>query len=385
MKIAPLKVSDPWYGRIVNDSTIDTQALRAVPVEATVEMELVELLHEGPQNNYRPYLHMRGELIQAVPVVELPYGVTELAMRHGGGVNVDVFYDFNPRQLSDLVSKGYFTEDFQVPAEMSGMPWQIPGKADFLVVAPEYADQPPVVFMNVHDQSELSLDEANSGYDLSEYFPDFTVEALEREGVERVDGTLVRDGSGQDMFADVVFDVSRPYDDLAPRPVENVDERAAVPSGVFSRLVSEIAARRRVEPVEIVDELPAATVPGSAEELYLSHVSPGVDQVLSAEPIDEVLQAPNGEIYDPVAESEVVAEVLAAEPEPEFGFLDVSQPDEDLTPPRMFSRAGVATSDDESNTDISSQRKAAASRAARIAAELSDDEVSDKDESQPTL
>jgi len=81
MKIAPLKISDPWYGRILNDDQVAIESLHGVPIESTVQMELVELLHSGPEDNYRPYLHMRGELTEATPAVELPYGVTELAMR----------------------------------------------------------------------------------------------------------------------------------------------------------------------------------------------------------------------------------------------------------------------------------------------------------------
>jgi hypothetical protein len=389
MKIAPLKVSDPWYGRISSDATISTRSLKSVPIEATVEMELVELLHEGPQNNYRPYLHMRGEMTDAAPVVELPFGVTALAMRRGAGLNVDVFYDFNPRQLSDLVSKGYFTEDFQVPAEMSGIPWTVPGKADFLIVAPEFSDQPPVVFMSVHDQSELELDENNSGYDLSAYFPDYSVEALEREATAQVDTTPERDGSGLDMFADVVFDETRPFDDLAPRPVAVDDQRAPVPSGVFSRLVSEIAARRKVEPEpEVIEAEPVGVVPGSAEDFYLSRVSPGVDHVLSRESTADLLAEEDGdEVNDTLAtDAEAGTEVdvdeaaaVAPASAPEAGFLDLSEPDEDLAPLRM------STGHAHTDTETDAERKAA-QRRARIAAELrEDEEPATADEDQQSL
>jgi hypothetical protein len=343
MKIAPLKVSDPWYGRIVNDDQTAIESLLGVPIESTVQMELVELLHSGPEDNYRPYLHLRGELTEATPVVELPYGVTELAMRRGAGLNVDAFYEFSPRQLGELVEKGYFTEGFQVPSEMSGIPWTIPGLADFLVVPPVYSDQPPVVFMSVHDQSELELDQANSGYDLSAYFPDYTAEsqpakakAVDRPG--RIDSDL-------DVFSDVTFEDRLPEDEPASvRAARSTDQRADVPTGVFSRLVSEIQAQRGPSHTVIV--------PGSPVDVYHTRVSPAVDQVLSAEQIE-------AEIDAVAAERAADAEAAATEPDlvsmpapaspPGETFLDLNEPD-DADADREFAERRDAKVDADDDT-----------------------------------
>ncbi|MET0885698.1 MAG: hypothetical protein ABWX92_04535 [Mycetocola sp.] len=381
MKIAPLKVSDPWYGRLKNNGQVEAETLRGVPIESTVEMELVELLHGGPESNYRPYLHLRGELTEAKPIVELPYGVTELAMRSGGGLNVDAFYDFNPRQLSDLVSKGYFTEQFQVPNEMSGIPWTLPGKADFLIVAPELSDQPPVVFMNVHDQSQLELNETNSGYELSSYFPDYSPEAEQQAAnAPVVDGPELG-GSGLDMFSDVDFSTYQPDDVFAPNPAAAVsEERAQVPSSVFSRLVSEIEARRYVEPE--ISEAPEsdAIVPGSLADVYHSRVSPAVEQVLSSEQIEAEIAADAAGLDIAFEQTEDETE-QQAESAPELavtadGFLDLSAPEPELAPlPMGF---------DEDTSE--SHREAAAARTARIRTELAEDEDhAVGDESQPNL
>ena len=325
MKIAPLKISDPWYGRILNDDQVAIESLHGVPIESTVQMELVELLHSGPEDNYRPYLHMRGELTEAIPAVELPYGVTELAMRRGAGVNVDAFYDFSPRQLGELVDKGYFTEEFQVPSEMSGIPWTLPGRADFLVVPPVYSDQPPVVFMSVYDQSELELDQSNSGYDLSAYFPDYTPVAQPTR-VKLVD----RPGMGDtdlDVFSDVDFVDRVPEEDPASvRRARPADQRADVPTGVFSRLVSEITAQRG--PVDSV------VVPGSPVDVYHSRVSPAVDQVLSATQVDAEIQAVAAER---AAGAEAADAEAQAQAEPDLvpasalgdDFLDLNEPQYD--------------------------------------------------------
>jgi hypothetical protein len=378
MKIAPLKVSDPWFGRIVNDEQVQADSLQSVPIESTVDMELVELLHAGPEGNYRPYLHLRGELVEARPVVELPYGVTELALRKGAGLSVDAFYDFNQQQLSDLVAKGYFSEAFKVPEQMSGIPWTLPGKADFLVVGPASSDEPPLVFMSVHEQNSLELDEANSGYELAGYFPDYSDQIEQATPETQTTEPLEHDGSGQDLFADVDFQL-RPERLTAPavdgRPDDvDLDMRATVPDGVFSRLVSEIQAKQPVEPEPTVDETEhESIVPGSAEDVYLSRVAPGVAHVLSGEHVKE-----SEHEAEPVADdvhTEPTTEDEGQEKTPD-GFLDLSEPEEEIVPLNV--QFGEVTADD--------HRKVNDRRAARIRAELEADEASATgDEAQPVL
>jgi hypothetical protein len=372
MKIAPLKVSDPWYGRILNNGKIQAETLHSVPIESTVEIELVELLHGGPESNYRPYLHLRGELTEAKPAVELPYGVTELAMRRGAGLSVDAFYDFNPRQLSDLVSKGYFTEEFQVPSEMSGIPWTLPGTADFLVVAPEFSDQPPVVFMSVHDQSELGLDEANSGYDLSAYFPDYNPQAQEQVAKAQVIDAPERGGSGLDVFSDIDFDAHEPIAGVAPaRAADALEQRGSVPAGVFSQLVAEIEAQRvlATEPDWEPEPEQDVIVPGSPEDVYLSRVSPGVEHVLSSEQFEVEIAAAAAELAA-VAEAEAENTEAVTETDPvyaavtEGGFLDLSEPEPELSPLPVSTAESVADA----------HRQAANRRTTRIRTELTEDE-----------
>ena len=377
MKIAPLKVSDPWYGRIVNDESIASDSLSGVPIESTVEMELVELLHGGPEANYRPYLHLRGELTEAKPAVELPYGVSELALRQGAGLTVDAFYDFNQQQLADLVNKGYFTEAFQVPEQMSGIPWTLPGHADFLIVAPELSNEPPLVFMNVQDQNSLELNELNSGYELSGYFPDYSDEvqaqAPEVSSAEREHG-----GSGLDVFEDLSFEEPSI---AVPAPVtpneDTIDGfRAVVPDGVFSRLVSEIEARQPA-PVERQAEeetVQPGVVPGSATDVYLSRVAPGVDSVLAGEHLDEEEAEQNADAVpdeDEVADLDSITIPVTAD-----GFLDLDDPEPELAPLNL--QFGE-TPDDH-------HREAAQRRAALLRAELANEETPEAGgEAQPFI
>jgi hypothetical protein len=379
-------VSDPWFGRIVNDTKVQADSLQSVPIEGVVEMELVELLHGGPEENYRPYLHLRGELTEAKPAVELPYGVSQLAYRRGGGIPVDAFYDFTKSQLSDLVNKGYFSAAFEVPEQMSGIPWTLPGKADFLVVAPELSDQPPLVFMSVHDQNSLELDEANSGYELTEYFPNFDDQAQTSTQSQPVaDAPLEHQGSTIDVFSNLTFDEHRPVAPVAPQPVEEVLElRSAVPDGVFSRLVSEIESRQQATEVPVVDEdlEDEGVAPGSAEDVYLSLVSPGVEHVLSGAHVDEVKE---GDLTEATAEVQATESFTGEEETDaaesghvvvEDGFLDLTQPEPELTPLNL-------QFDETAGYD---HRQANDRRAARIRAELELDETHESgDEAEPAL
>lgn len=370
MKIAPLSVRDPWYGRMLNNRKVHADALKAVPVETVVEMELVELLHGGPESNYRPYLHLRGELTSVVPSVELPYGVTELPLPRGGET-IDAFYDFNASQLVDLVAKGYFTEAFEVPDAMTGIPWTLPGAADFLVVAPELETDAPVVFMNVHHQHSLELDEANSGYELADYFPDYTATAAELEqGAESEE--LQRSESTLDMFSDVQFVEHVPAIELDENQQAEEQGRREVPDGVFSRLVAEIESKRTTEEpaIEAPTDTPEAV---SGWDFYMSRVAPGVDRVLAGEHLD----AEDVEVTAETIVEEVTVDSSGMEAQADEvgidsdGFLTFSdEVDEELTP--------LSERDD--------HQQAAARRAARLRAELAaGEEPLSGDEAQHTL
>jgi hypothetical protein len=390
MKIAPLKVSDPWFGRITKDKSVHTDALSAVPIEATVEVELVELLHEGPEANYRPYLHLRGELTEVKPAVDLPYGVSELALRRGSGLPLDAFYAFTRDQLADLVTKGYFSPAFRVPEEMSGIPWTLPGKADFMIVAPEFADQAPIVFMAVAEQTGMELDESNSGYELSAYFPDYSAEAEAQaaRAEHEADAPLTLEGRANehDVFSDITRD--QPRAAQAEQPLDSpadTDLRATVPDGVFSRLVEEIEARQKpaAPVVEIEDEAADEIAPSSFEEVYLSRVDPGVARVLSGEHVADEIEDEEEEQRNDALEQQTEAiesETETAEVATNAGagelLLDLSEPEPEPE---------IASLNLQHRESVDEHRAAVECRAARLRAEAAGDAFSDEDDQQITL
>lgn len=287
MKIAPLKATDPWFHRVARHGKADVQTLSAVSCDIAVRMEAVSLLHHGADQNYRPYLHLRGRLTQIQPDVELPYGITELPFHRGSEPVVDAFYEFDSAQLAELVSKGYFSARFRVPESMVGIVWELPAEVDFLVVAPESAEQPPIVFVDVRDQNSAVLTEETSGYSLAEYFPDYSSEDLVQASAVSETPVPTHSGAIQDLFADEEFEdveYSRPTE---PDHLGTASSRAGqVPEGVFDRLMAEVEARRRVE--ENAKEPEVDYDPEAPEGVLRERIIPGVEKALSGMP-EEIL------------------------------------------------------------------------------------------------
>lgn len=281
MKIAPLKLTDPWLHRLARDSKADTETLSAVPCEISVRMETVSVLHHGIDQNYRPYLHLRGQLLQVQPDVALPYGITALPFRSGVEPNFDAFYEFGTDQLLELVRKGYFSPRFQVPESMTGIAWELPAEADFLLVAPERIEHPPLAFVGVRNKNNTELNEGNSGYTLAEYFPDYSTEEPEQVLAESQPAVSERSEQIEDLFADEEFDAvhhgrAGPAQRDAAAGQSTMEQ---VPKGVFDRMLEEVEAQRRAE--ETTMRPGVDYVEDSPEGLLRARIQPGVAAALS--------------------------------------------------------------------------------------------------------
>lgn len=339
MKIAPLKTTDPWYSRILQDPTSDSDALSDVQTDNVVQMELVEILHRGPDENYRPFLHLRGTLSRITPLSELPYGITELPFGASSGPMVDAFYDFDARQLSKLVEKGYFDHGFGVPDAMTGIEWELPGTVDLLVVAPASYEQTPLVFVAVHDQSTLELTQGTSGYDLSEYFPEREA-GLEGQASQRAQQSGYSRGDGRDMFEDLVIEQGAPSQRVG---AVRAQEAQVVPDGVFDQLLAEALERQEREAEEarraLAERVPE---PGTAEAVYRERIAPSAPVAAAVVPAEAEIEA---EALTAEAATEAAAEAAPAAPaEPDAApsapaevrssdgleWLDFDEPEEEL-------------------------------------------------------
>ena len=259
MKVAGIKMTDPWASRALRSKGVETERVASAPVETVVQMERVAFEHHGSEKNYRPLLHLTGELVAILPDEPLPYGVDEVTFRSGLGPTVDAFYEFDDAQLAELVTKGYFTEGFEPPANMGGIPWELPTTIDALILAPEADGDAPVVFVTIHGQTELALNAENSGYDLAEYFESkLTPEAVQEQALNAQHGVPTRSGEIDDIFATDSFtapdagaqrDSSTRFAQLAPKTPNG--DFPVVRASIFEDLMSEFKQTRAAEAAEL--------------------------------------------------------------------------------------------------------------------------------------
>lgn len=347
MKVAGIKMTDPWASRVLRTKGVQTELVTGAPVETVVQMERVAIEHHGSEKNYRPLLHLTGELAAIRPAEVLPHGVEEVTFRAGLGPTVDAFYEFDDAQLGQLVAKGYFTEGFEAPSSMAGIPWELPTTIDALVLAPEREDDTPVVFVTIHGQTELALDFENSGYDLAEYFENqLTPEAQQERALEGVQGSVpTRSGAINDLFAADEFDLPGAGElrDAAARFTgrgsQSPGDYPVVRASIFEDLMAELGdklpavsentetAGGTVEPEGHAAQ-PAEPEVDAAEVIYRERIVPEVTHALAL-PGETAPAAESLKLEDGVAAAGSTAGTTDA-PASEPGLLDLYEAEEEL-------------------------------------------------------
>ncbi|MCB5280372.1 hypothetical protein [Arthrobacter sp. ES1] len=347
MKVAGMKMTDPWASRVLRNKGVETELVSGAPVETVVQMERVDIEHHGPEKNYRPLLHLTGELVSILPAEALPHGVEEVTFRSGLGPTVDAFYEFDDAQLGQLVSKGYFTEGFQAPSSMAGIPWELPTTIDALVLRPEQEGDTPVVFVTIHGQTELALDFENSGYDLAEYFENqLTAEAQQERALEGGQGIVpTRSGEINDLFAADEFrlpDAGELRDAAARFPGRakpSSGDYPVVRASIFEDLMAEfgdklpavpdtaVTAGETVEPEDLAAQ-PAEPEVDAAEAIYRERIVPGVAKALAlpGETVSDAEALKLEESMAAVTGAGDPSEAPASEP----GLLDLYEEEEEL-------------------------------------------------------
>lgn len=281
MKVAGIKMTDPWASRVLRSKGVESERVTGVPVEIKVMMERVAFEHHGSEKNYRPLLHLTGELQGIRPDSALPYGIDEVTFRAGLGPTVDAFYEFDDAQLTELVSKGYFTEGFDPPETMAGILWDLPTTVDALVMAPENETDTPVVFVTIEGQTGLALDADNSGYVLAGYFENkLTPEAEQERALQSTrDDVPTRSGEITDIFADVDF-VAPEASHWDRDGQQNDSDHPVVRASIFDDLMAEFAEKLPAEdaaPEVDTEEI----IPDPIEAIYNERIAPGVEKALN--------------------------------------------------------------------------------------------------------
>ncbi|WP_328689703.1 hypothetical protein OHA74_11525 [Streptomyces phaeochromogenes] len=271
MRTAGLTMNDVWAHRVLRERGVETYRLEGVAAELGVMVESLDLKHRGKEENYRPYLHMTGELRSVTPAEALPFGISQVTYFPGQGEKVDAFYEFDDQQLVVLAGKGYFTSGFDVPEQVTGIEWELPATADVLVLAPSGAQtegDAPVVFTQIHDIGGLEIDLESSGYDLAGYFADHSKDGVPRaEAVVDARGLKARSDAINSLFTEGELGLDAEVKQVVGAPVP---EAAPVADGMSARLQqieAEIAAEREQYQTE------RASTEGTTENLYRERVA----------------------------------------------------------------------------------------------------------------
>ncbi|MFI5702540.1 hypothetical protein ACIA78_21145 [Streptomyces xanthochromogenes] len=271
MRTAGLTMNDVWAHRVLRERGVETYRLEGVTTELGVMVESLYLKHRGKEENYRPYLHMTGELRSVTPATALPFGISQVTYSPGQGEKVDAFYEFDDQQLVVLASKGYFTSGFAVPEQVTGIEWELPATADMLVLAPSGAQTEgdvPVVFTQIHDIGGLEIDLESSGYELASYFADHSKDGVPRaEAVVDARGLKARSDAINSLFTEDELGLDTEVKQVVGAPMP---EAAPVAGGMSARLQqieAEIAAERQQYQTE------RASTEGTTENLYRERVA----------------------------------------------------------------------------------------------------------------
>lgn len=205
--VTGMRRSNPWMSRALSMRGIESQEVEG-EADIKVFVDTLYFTNHGPRSNYRPVLHVRGQLVGLVPYgyPEIAYGVTEVAFdreMEGGNVTVDSFYEFTDEQLVALVQKGFFNEGFEPPNDLLNQIWELPAHYKGIVIAPRNEQEAPLAFLDVLDRDGLIIDAMTSGLDLVDYFPDYLTEIRSRdqENDKTVDHALERTDHVNDIFA----------------------------------------------------------------------------------------------------------------------------------------------------------------------------------------
>jgi hypothetical protein len=73
MRIEGLPMTDVWAHRVLRERGVETIEVDQQPADIDVLVETADLDHHGPEQNFRPYLHVTGELRAVRPATSLPY------------------------------------------------------------------------------------------------------------------------------------------------------------------------------------------------------------------------------------------------------------------------------------------------------------------------
>lgn len=134
---------------------------------------------QDPDSPGRPYLHIVGKCIGLRG--ELGDGVHGLAFNDENALDVDIFYEFSDKEISELVLKGLYHKGFRVPEIMTreDITINVSLACDLVTILPAHENDLPIVFADIKHRNSLVLNLQNSGYRFADYFEQVQLQPVE--------------------------------------------------------------------------------------------------------------------------------------------------------------------------------------------------------------
>lgn len=201
VKLAGFSASSSLVRRLVASTPQGMVEMASVPMLAYFVVDSVELEFVGAR--HIPMMQFHGTLDRLVPtnVDEMPYRISEISFPKEETVPVVGDYPFTNEQISNLVSKGLYLDGFTPPAQWIGLPFEVDAAVDLHIMPPAATGLPPLVIADLAPMRTLDMREEVSGYELTQYFPDYRAELIDSKQITGTEALVANpelsmDGTG---------------------------------------------------------------------------------------------------------------------------------------------------------------------------------------------
>lgn len=243
---------------------------------------------QDPDSPGRPYLHIVGKCIGLRG--ELGDGVHGLAFNDENALDVDIFYEFSDKEISELVLKGLYHKGFKVPEIMTreDITINVPLACDLVTVLPAHENDLPIVFADIKHRNSLVLNLQNSGYRFADYFEQVQLQPVEdkEEYIDEREFNEIETPEHEDEIPEVV---DEPEVEVEPEPEEVELE------GVYERIMTKGLAEKEAAEAEAQNETEHEAE--DSEEQVTEPVNEQEPERMDVQPFNEYLSSDEGFSY----------------------------------------------------------------------------------------
>lgn len=197
---------------------------------------------QDPDAPGRPYLHIVGKCVGLRG--DLGDGVHGLAFDDENALDVDIFYEFSDKEISELVLKGLYHKGFKVPEIMTreDITINVPLACDLVTILPAQENDLPIVFADIKHKNSLVLNLQNSGYRFADYFEQIQLQPIE-DKEEYID-----EREFNEIATPEHVDEKERAEDIVETPVEEqLEPEQEELEGEYERIISEGLAAKEAE------------------------------------------------------------------------------------------------------------------------------------------